>query len=236
MAALRLFLLLSIFELSLCIILPHHNKLLSQDFSIDSLVDLNIYQNRYEYLLDDSYMVIGVNSAGIYSSNNFRNLSYAPGLSIGLEQLYPLGKNIVLNGGIHFIQKNFNFESSQTKINLSNIYFEIPATAALELPIFKDFDLRLLFGATAGLRIHSNVRGNYNQILVANPEAFVYNTIDYNRFDFGWHFGLGMEYKDYIFRIRSYSGFAKLDKKDQGMLNTFQFEVGYYLFRKKPQR
>jgi hypothetical protein len=168
----------------------------------------------------------------MYKSNNFRNLDHSLGFLIGMEQLYPIGRSMVLNAGLNFTQKNFNFSVQNNKIRTKNLYMEFPINTSMELPILKEYNLRILFGAAFGMRLYSNVKGDYDRIVSENPDAFIYERSDFNRFDFGYQFGLSMEYKDLSFRVRSYSGLVKLDNKDQGMLNTFQFETGYYIFRK----
>ncbi|GMQ27525.1 outer membrane beta-barrel protein [Algoriphagus confluentis] len=207
------------------------NTLHAQENGSDSLTFSSLNKSSLSFILDDTYLIGGVNSSGIYYSNSFRDLSYRPGFSFGLEQYFPLKGKVFLSSGFNFSQRNFSYLKNQPGIDVSNFYLDLPITAAIELPIMRDLDFRIFFGAVIAFRLNSKINGDYDAVLNQNPDAFIYESSDFHSGDFGWHFGLSAEYKRVLFRLRSYSGFVKFDNKDQGMISSFNFEVGYFLFR-----
>jgi hypothetical protein len=216
----------------LILILTHFGRIVySQDNQSDTLLFSALNKSKIQFILDDTFLFGGMTSSGVYYSNNFRELSYRNGLVFGVEQYLPLKGKVFLCIGLNVSQRNFSYLKNTPNINVNNLYLDVPITSAFELPILKNLDFRLLFGANIGVKMKSNLNGDYDLILNSNPNTFIYDVNDFNKFDFGWTFGLSAEYKDFIFRLRSYSGFIKFDKKDQGMLNSFNFEVGYFLFR-----
>lgn len=197
----------------------------------DSLSFSALNRPKTLFLLDDIYIMGGAGFSGIYYSNHFRRLSGAPGFSFGIERYFSLKGISILNAGINISQRNFMLKTNDDPININNTFLDIPVMVAFELPVLKQLDFRFLLGAYGSYRLHSKIHGDYKFALSENPELFHYQTTDFNNFDFGWQFGLSMEYKNILVRVRSYSGFVKLDRKDQGMLSTFNLEVGYFLFR-----
>jgi hypothetical protein len=203
----------------------------AQTPNIDSLKFSSLNKSKLSFILDDTYFIGGINTSGIYYSNNFRQLSYKPGFSMGIEQYFPLKGKVFLSTGFNLTERNFSFQKNEPKIAINNLYIDCPLTAAFELPIMRTLDFRVFLGAVVTKRLQSNISGNYEALLSEKPDVFQYQKNDFHAGDFGWHFGLSAEYKSVIFRCRSYSGFVKLDKKDQGMLSSFNFEIGYFLFR-----
>ncbi|WP_026999965.1 hypothetical protein [Eisenibacter elegans] len=92
------------------------------------------------FILDDTYFIGGVNSSGIYYSNNFRNLSYKPGFSLGVEQYFPLKGKVFLSSGFNISQRNFSFLKEEPNIEVNNLYLDLPLTAAFELPNYTFLD------------------------------------------------------------------------------------------------
>jgi hypothetical protein len=182
------------------------------------------------FFLNDSYILGGFNHSGIYYSNSFKDLSYRPGFQFGIEQYIPMKRNLFLSGGLHFSQRNFRHNTNPAII-FKNNYIDLPFYACFELPILKDVDLRFLLGAQVGVRLGSSQKGNYSETYLNDGSGFVYSTDNFHRFDGGWSFGFSMEKKDFIFKLRSYLGFAKLDKSEQGMMHSLNADVGYFIFR-----
>lgn len=203
----------------------------AQEISPDTLTFWSLNKSKLYLILDDTYFIGGVNTSGIYYSNNFRNLSYKPGFSFGVEQYFPLKGKVFLSTGIHIGQRNFYFLKEEPRIEVKNLYLDLPLTAAFELPIMRNYDFRIFLGTVFAFRLKSKIKGNYDEIINQNPNVFIYQNHDFHSVDFGWHFGLSAEYRNILFRIRSYSGFVKFDQKDQGMMSSFNFEIGYFLFR-----
>lgn len=203
----------------------------SQNTYSDTLTFSSLKKSKLSFILDDTYVVGGVNTAGIYYSNNFRNLSYKTSYMFGVEQYFPLKGKIFLSSGLIFGQRNFLFLKEESGIEVKNLYLDLPLTAAFELPVMRNLDFRIFFGTMVAFRLNSQIVGDYDKLLNQNPNVFVYKTNNFHSMDFGWHFGFSTEYKNILFRLRSYSGFVKLDNQDQGMMNSFNFEIGYFLFR-----
>ncbi|MFN6944370.1 MAG: outer membrane beta-barrel protein [Cytophagaceae bacterium] len=201
----------------------------AQDQEPDTLKFSALEKSKLSFFLDDTYILGGIATSSVYYSNNFRELGYSPGYVFGVEQYLPLGGKSFLSSGLNISQRNFSY-SRHNPTRFNNLYLDIPVSTAWELPVLRNLDLRLLIGALVGVRLNSQASGNYG-LLTANPQLFNYNVDDFHRIDFGWTFGLSAEYRNVLFRLRSYSGFIKIDRKDQGMLNSFNFEIGYFLFR-----
>lgn len=218
-------------EAIICLLFVLDFTAAAQQNLTDSLTFSALNKSRWQFFLDDTYLFAGINTSGIYYSNHSRQLSHSAGYTIGIDQYIPVSPQVFLTTGINFSNRNFSYLKHNPSISVKNYYLDIPIVTAFELPVLKRFDFRLLLGANMGMRLHSRVEGNYDQIRNLHPDAFVYNTSDFHRFDFGWQFGLSAEHRNFLVRARSYSGFVKLDKKEQGMLSSFNFELGYFLFR-----
>jgi hypothetical protein len=189
-------------------------------------------KSELQFFLEDTYIFGGINSSGIYYSNNFRNLNYTPGFNFGIEHHRPLKGKVFLSTGINYSQRGFLYNPAPFELRAQNYYLDFPIQTAFELPVFRNLDFRIFFGASVGIRTHTTTSNNLETLSGGYEPPFLYEPDRFNRFDLGWNFGLSAEYNNFIFRFRSYSGFFKLDPKDIGMLNSFQFEVGYFLFRK----
>jgi hypothetical protein len=196
--------------------------------SVEIVAPKNFKDNSF--FLNDSYILGGFNHSGIYYSNSFRDLSYRPGFQIGIEQYIPMKRIMFLSAGIHFSQRNFR-HNADPKVVFRNNYIDLPFYACFELPVFKEVDLRFLLGAQFGVRLNSAQKEDYSEMYITDGSNFTYNTSNFYRFDGGWSFGLSMERKDFIVKLRSYVGFAKLDKSDQGMVHSINVDVGYFIFR-----
>lgn len=217
--------------LQACLFILILHKAQAQEHIGDTLVFSALNKSKISFILDDTYVIGGINTSGIYYSNHFRDLSYRGGFSIGVEQYFPLRGKVFLSSGIGISQRNFSYQRMPPGITVKNLYLDVPVTAAFELPILKELDFRIFVGGAIGIRLSSNIRGDYEALLSEHPELFVYQNSDFHNGDYGWHFGLSAEYNDILFRFRSYSGFIKFDQKDQGMMSSFSVEVGYFLFR-----
>lgn len=204
----------------------------AQEGTTDSTDIVILSKSSFSLLLDDLFIVGGVNVGGIYYSNNFRNLSRLTGFSIGLEQYFPLSRKVLLSSGFNITERNFNFSQGNAKIGVNALYLDLPLTASFELPVTHKAEFCVFVGMVASLNLNASINGNYEDLIANNPNTFIYETKDFHTGDFGWHFGLSAEYKNFLVRARSYSGFIKLDKKDQGMQSSLSIEIGYFMFRK----
>ncbi|HMQ06058.1 MAG TPA: outer membrane beta-barrel protein [Saprospiraceae bacterium] len=201
--------------------------------SIDTMEYEGTSISKYSYFLNDTYLTFGINLSGIYYSNNFRQLSYATGFGFGLEHYIPTTYKFFINAGANLSNRAFIHRySNQGILRYQSIYFDIPITASFELPILREYDFRMILGLFGSTRIASWTNNTYTPDYIRNGN-FTYDNNHFNRFDFGWLFGASIEYKNYMLRIRGFSGWNNLQKNEQGMINTFTFDVGYFLFRGK---
>lgn len=180
------------------------------------------------YFLDDVMIVGGINRSGLYFSDQFRELSYGNGYNIGFEGYLPLGKITFWNYGVHFSRRSFHhFQGS--KVRFDNQYLDFPLYVSFGLPELKSIDWRFFLGAQITYRLSSNQNGEYP---ILGEDFFYFELTRFKNLDGGMTFGLSGEAKDFFFRLRSYVGVNNLDDFDQGAMNTFQIEMGYFLFRK----
>lgn len=185
------------------------------------------------YFMDDIQLIGGLNTAGLYMSDNYRNLSYAKGFQFGLESYIPVGQIIFFNYGVHFSQRNFMYKDDLFKNN----FIDIPLYVSYELPVLKSVDLRFFLGWQFSYRLSSVSDQRYFEEGGSGNEY--YKVDDFNRFDTGWTFGLSGEYKSIFFRARSYVGLGGIspttiiDGKTniKGTFNSIGLEAGYFLFR-----
>jgi len=197
----------------------------------DTLTFSALNKTKLQFFLDDTYLFGGLTISGIHYSDNFRQLEHRPGFILGIEQYFPLSGKLFFSTGINIAQRNFSFSNRVQDVHVSNLFIDLPVSTAFELPILRNLDFRLLLGANVGIRANSSISSSHSIREDYTSDLFVYDVSDFNRMDFGWTFGLSSEYRNIIFRFRSYAGLVKLDRKDQGMMSSFHFEIGYFLFR-----
>jgi hypothetical protein len=195
----------------------------------DTLRFREMERSSLSFWLDDTYLIGGVNYGGVYYSKQFRNLHYMPGFNLGIEQYIPLTGKMLLSTGLLYSQRNFLHEPAGERVALMNHFLDIPLSGSFVLPVLRDFDFRIIFGANLGFRLASNRVGSYSE----DYDGFEYKVSNFQAMDFGWVFGFSAEYRNVMLRFRCLSGFARIDGTDQGMLNTLNLELGYYLFRRK---
>jgi hypothetical protein len=203
---------------------------------IDTMVFSSLPKDKYSLLLDDTYIISGLNFSGLYYSKNFRQLSYAPSYFVGIEQYFPSKGKFFTSFGLNVSNRPFRHHTPQNALIFNNLYADVPLSFSYELPVFRNFDFRFIVGGFFSLRLASWTRSSYSDSFLDDPSNFAYNTADFKRTDFGWHFGLSAEHKNYIFRLRCLSGFNNLDRREQGMINGLSMEMGYFLFRDKRLR
>ncbi len=181
------------------------------------------------FYLDDIMVIGGVNISGIYMSKDFRNLSHRPGFNVGLESYFPVLDHFFFNYGIQYAQKNFRHESYA--INFRNHYIDIPLFFAYELPEFNAFDWRFMLGYQLSFRLNSTQSQAYPEEVWNNENAVVYPVSGLHRVDPGFVFGTSAEFRSCYVRFKGFTGFTKLVKERQGMINAFHFEFGFFIFR-----
>jgi hypothetical protein len=215
----------------LALLISSFGTLKSQDSFLDSTHFGTHKRSKISYILDDTYVTGGMNRSGIYMSKHFRDLGHQTGFHFGIEQYYPLLGKAFLISGIQYSQRNFVYRPLGNSVFVSNGFIDIPIVAGFELPVFREYDLRLLLGGQVGVRAHSSVRGDYEAITLQMPRAMVYESPHFRRFDMGYQYGLSAEVANFLVRVRIYTGLNNLDRRDQGMLSSFHLDCGYFLFR-----
>lgn len=175
------------------------------------------------YLMDDLMLIGGLNQTTLAYSKEHRNISYQGGFQIGIENYTPLTEKSFMHFGLMYAQRGF-------RLNENKFYshrLEIPLIFAYELPEFRQFDFRFLIGTQVSAQISSSESGEFLDHL-----DYRYRSAEFNAFDFGFTAGLSAEYGDFYLRCRTYFGANSLVKNDSATLAFFQFELGYFLFRR----
>lgn len=190
--------------------------------------DSKIRNKALPYFLDDVMIVGGINRSGLYFSDQFRELSYGNGYNIGAEGYLPLGKITFLNYGMHFSQRTF-YHFQNSKVRFDNHYLDFPLYVSFSLPELKRIDWRFFLGTQVTYRLSFNQVGEYPFLV---DDFFQFKGRRFKNLDGGMTFGLSAEARDFFFRLRSYVGVNNLDELDQGAMNSFNIELGYFLFRK----
>jgi hypothetical protein len=179
------------------------------------------------YFMDDIMIIGGLNSSGIYWSNNFRELSYAGGFQLGVEGIMPIGNITFVDFGFQYAQRNFIHDVNSIKF--TNHFLDFPVYVSFALPELRRIDWRFFLGTQLSYRLNSTQSGDY---ITIDPDFFQYDISRFKRFDLGMTFGLSGEVKDIYFRLRSFVGVNNLDNLEQGAMNSFYIEMGHFLFRK----
>jgi hypothetical protein len=184
--------------------------------------------NNLPYLFDDMTIVFGLSRSGLYYTENYRELSHIGGWSIGVEDFLPVFDRAFFHFGLKYAQRGFEHERHSIKFITHNI--DMPLFLSYELPALRSFDFRLLFGGQFTLRTGSERKGSYISPGFGDSYYF-YRPSEFNRYDFGFTFGLSAEHNNIYFRLRGFSGYRKLMPDDTGMNSAFSAEVGYFVFR-----
>jgi len=207
------------------------NPLVGQSDSLKVVYNGTIEKTKNKgnlpYFVDDLMIIGGINRSGLYFSDNFRDLSYGSGFQIGVEGFLPLGNITFFDYGIQYVQRNFSH--NQGDILFKNHFLEFPLYVSFSLPEFTKIDWRFFLGTQFTYRLSSSQSGTYDLLL---PDTFTFDPERFKRFDGGMTFGLSGEANDIYMRLRSFIGVNNLDRDDQGAMNAFYIEVGYFLFRK----
>jgi len=183
---------------------------------------------KLPFIVDDIMLIGGINLSGIYYSNHYQNLKYSRGYQIGIDQYMPIDRIMFLSIGLHYSQRNFSHRTD-THIRFKNNYLDLPLYVSFELPELKTIDLRFILGLQGSMRLYSKQKGTYSDNTLENN--FTYTPSIFQKVDAGWSFGLSGEYRNIFFRMRSYIGINNLDKSEQGMMHSLNFDIGYFIFR-----
>lgn len=202
----------------------------AQDENSDTLILSTVNQSTLDFFLDDIFVTAGMTVSNLYYSQLFRNLNYDSGLSFGVEKYFPMRGLMFMSTGLKLTERNFAYRHQAFEENVRNVYLNAPVSFSIELPVLKKLDLRFLLGANVGYRLNSKI----NRVERDADDSLKfqgYRINDFHDVDFGWVFGFSTEYRDFFFRAKSYYGYVKLYKNDQGMIHSFNFDLGCFLFR-----
>jgi hypothetical protein len=190
----------------------------------------------FDYLIDDIYITAGINRGGIFYSNYYQELKYKNGLQFAMNTYTPISDKAFLNGGIGFAHRGFlhqpRYEEERYDIDFTTNFLEIPIYVSYELPEFSRVDFRFYLGAQFNFLLYKNQNNSYPEGMLNNPNVFMYNTDRFKTFDAGFRFGVSAEYNDFILQFSSFSGVNNIYSSEQGMLNTFNIDIGYFFMRK----
>jgi hypothetical protein len=185
------------------------------------------------FVFDDIMVVGGINQSGLHFSNQYRELSTIGGWQLGAEGYYPIGERLFLVTGAGYAQSGMQHAEHDVRIRFHQI--NVPVLFAYELPVLRSFEWRLFLGTQFSYTTSADQSGVYPE----DGMMFRYNIDDINRMGFGFTFGLSWEHRDFYLRLRGYMGMVKRFTNlhpetqigDTGMMQTFQIEFGYFLFR-----
>ncbi|MFQ3574808.1 MAG: outer membrane beta-barrel protein [Cytophagales bacterium] len=201
-----------------------------QNEDADSLMISKVNLSKVAIFFDDVYFLAGVSTSNLYYSKLFRNLAYAPGFNFGIEKYFPMYGLMFMSTGLNMTERNFFYKTNAQTEKIKSLYLNIPISFAFELPVLKKFDFRFLLGANLGTRLNSVTSQTFH--ILSDSSEVRFQPKNFHDVDFGWFFGFSAEHRDFFFRSRSYYGFVKFERADQGMMHTFNFDAGFFLFRR----
>lgn len=184
---------------------------------------------KIPFVFDDFSVIGGGNMAGLYWSNNYKDLNYSAGYNVGLQAYFPLNRIAFFNYGVLFSQRNFSH--SNENIRYKNHFIDVPLFFSYTLPALQNYDFRFLLGAQVSYRTMSEHAGHYSSLISDNPDHFTYDIDQFRKWDYGWTFGVSSEFNNFYLRLRSFVGLNKLMDTEQGSMNSFHVDVGYFIIR-----
>lgn len=184
------------------------------------------------YAKEDVNLGFGINSSGIYTSKYRRELSMGTGFQAFAGAYLPYADNMFVHAQLGVSYQQFQHQAGANKLNFDLLFIELPIFISAQLPMSDKLETRFLLGWQSNLLVHASQRGQYPDYWNDDDSRLTYNTADFMRVDFGLYFGFAAEYKRWMFRASSHVGINSLINTDTGMLNTYKFEIGYFLFRK----
>ena len=175
------------------------------------------------YIMDDFMFIGGLNQSILAYSIAHRDIKYRGGFQVGFEVYTPISNKSFLHGGLMLAQRGF-----ELRLNKFYTYrLEIPVIVAYELPEFRKIDFRFILGAQFATQVaHEQILDSSD---VLNDRYF---SDQFKPLDIGFTAGLSAEYRDIFLRFRGTIGANNLVKYDSATIASFQFEIGYFLFRK----
>lgn len=180
------------------------------------------------FLFDDVIFVGGVLRSGLYYTPNYEEISHVTGWKAGAETYFPLFPRAFIHSGLYFARRGF--AHSFYDVSFFSDHLEIPLLLSYELPELERMDWRFITGIKFSHALSTRMSGVYDLSGDAS-EFFQYNPGNFNRPDWGFYYGMSMEFRNLYFRAGIYTGVVKIDPADQGMRSVFSFDAGFFLFR-----
>jgi hypothetical protein len=175
------------------------------------------------YIMDDLMIIAGFNQTTMMYSIDHRSIRYGGGFQLGSEVYIPVLEKAFFHVGANYALRRF-----ENGVNTYSMHrLEVPLFLAYELPEFRQFDWRFLIGFQLNGNLTNQEAGPDGSLADAR-----YRSRDFRFFDFGLIGGLSAEFKEFYFRLRAYSGTRSLISEDSGAIAFFQFDFGYFIFRK----
>jgi hypothetical protein len=196
---------------------------LSSKIDLSKEVNKKVSIKNLPYFMDDLMMIGGLNQSTLAYSIDHRDISYQRGFQIGFEDYTPITEKGFMHFGLMYAQRGFRLREN----HFFSYRLETPLIFAFELPEFRNFDFRFLLGTQISAQVASSETGQFLEDF-----DYRYRSNDFNKFDFGFTAGISGEYRDYYLRMRTYFGANALIKNDSATIAFFQFEFGYFLFRR----
>jgi hypothetical protein len=195
----------------------------------------SIWQNfkqSLSYAKEDISFGVGVNTSGIYISKYRRDTKMGLGTQIFSGIYLPYSDNMFFHAQLGISYQQYQHRALNNLIHVDLFFLELPLFISAQLPISNTVETRFLLGWQSNLTLGSNQKGAYPENWASDGSGIEYTSGNMMRTDFGLYFGLGAEYKRWMFRFSGFTGIRKIVESDTGMINTFKLEIGFFPFRK----
>jgi hypothetical protein len=209
--------------------------LLISSYTLSQSEKSSIWQNfkqSLSYAKDDISFGTGINTSGIYMSKYQRDTKMGAGTQIFSGIYLPYSDNMFFHAQLGFSYQQFQHRVLNNTINVDLFFLELPLFISAQLPISNTVETRFLLGWQSNLMLGSNQKEAYPENWTSDGSGIAYSSSNMMRTDFGLYFGLGAEYKRWMFRFSGFTGIRKIVESDTGMINTFKLEIGFFPFRK----
>ena len=183
-------------------------------------------------LKEDMYVGGGTNFSGVYMSKYRTNTNMSLGMQGFVGFYFPYTDNLFFHGQLGMASQNFTHTTPNEQIQVTLSSIELPIFVSALLPISTKLETRLIVGWQGNWIFRTKNSAAYSPEWSSNPNSILYNPERMMTHDFGFYFGIGAEYGRWLVRATGYTGINNLVKNDTGMINTWKFDVGYFIFRK----
>ncbi len=136
-------------------------------------------------------------SAGIFAGAGFFNVgessvadySYKTGLNIGGVFNLDLSKFVSLDAAAEFTMRGYQFNETDTAVSNNLDYISIPIHSKIKLPVLPACNAYALTGPAIGFLVSAKLDSTAPAVSSSTDVKSSFNGVD-----FGWDFGLGVEY------------------------------------------